>query len=608
MTPAREAIVLPAIFLTVALLGGFRAAESIRLLPPSLTALVLAFLLTGTLVRGGALLPQALLNGNRSGMENTSGTVLLLALFAASAQAINLVLPERGLLHAAFAIFLFCQLLALNAARTDRGGTLRTLLVLFGSLFVLRYIVVEALYAPERGLLHRVLTALMSGATLGGIVYEPNQPITGYVAFLALVLYVIGLVLLPSAPGTSEMIRRHPPASSLPTVVSTVLVLFAVSGCRGAEPPAATGKADPGAGQASAAPAPAKPGAGPVSARVRAAALERAQVWMAPGTPIDRANLKANPPGDGTFEESDVVECRLVIKAMSGTTPKFDCEQKDGDVIRVKYGRGNPELHAEVATTRLLSALGFGADRMYVVGKVRCSGCPLFPFQALRCLAETGLERACFPRGVNHTGVTEFEHAVIERRLEGRRIESTPDQGWAWYEIDQISASAGGAPRAHVDALKLFAVLIAHWDNKAENQRLICLPGGDLPDGGCTRPLAMIQDLGASFGPVKVDLHNWRSTGVWTDPRTCAVSMENLPWGGATFPAQRISEEGRLFLLTLLEKLSIRQLEDLFSGARIEHLEGIGAESRQPRAWAAAFQDKIRQIRDAGPCAATPNS
>jgi hypothetical protein len=112
----------------------------------------------------------------------------------------------------------------------------------------------------------------------------------------------------------------------------------------------------------------------------------------------------------------------------------------------------------------------------------------------------------------------------------------------------------------------------------------------------------MLHDLGASLGPTKLDLHNWRSVPVWADPRSCRVSMEHLPWGGGTFPEQQLSEEGRRFLLGLLEQLSLEQLQDLFTGARIEWSEGIMAEGRLPAAWAAAFQDKVRQIREGGPC------
>jgi hypothetical protein len=78
--------------------------------------------------------------------------------------------------------------------------------------------------------------------------------------------------------------------------------------------------------------------------------------------------------------------------------------------------------------------------------------------------------------------------------------------------------------------------------------------------------------------------------------------MKDLPFNGATFPDQTISEQGRQFLLALLSQLSTSQVEDLFAGSRIELSEGVTAESRQPAAWAAVFSDKVRQIREAGPC------
>jgi len=599
MTPLREAIVLPAIFLTVMLCGGFRAGAAVRLLPPSLTALVLAVPLVGLLVRSGAIAVSALLHGSRGAMENVSGAVVVLTIFGASAQAVNLVLPDSGLLHAAFAIFVFCQLLTIGAGKMDRPATLRALLVLFGSLFVLRFIIVEALYAPDGGTLQRVLTTLMSGASLGSISYQPNGPVTGYVAFFTLLLFFIGLILLPR-PQTRALVRTMGPSHpALRSTLSLLLILAAggASACR----------KDAARNDVAAATAPAPGGSSRSSALVtapqRAAALRAARVWQPPPVSISSVALGSNPPEAGTFKETDTIDCRLVVKGMGGTTPKFDCELPGHDVIRVKYGRGNPELHAEIAATRLLSALGFGADRMYVVKKVRCAGCTRFPFQSLRCLSETGLEKACFPGGIDYSSAAEFEYVSLERRLDGRRIEARPDQGWTWFEIDQVDQKAGGSPRAHVDAIKLLAVVIAHWDNKAENQRLLCQPGGDRPDGSCTKPLAILQDLGASFGPTKLDIHNWRSTPVWTDPRTCQVSMKRMPWGGGTFPDQRISEEGRQFLLSLLEQLSVAQLRDLFAGARVELSEGITGEGRQPAAWAAAFLDKVRQIREAGPCA-----
>lgn len=600
MTPVREAFILPGLFLTVSLLGGFRVAEQVRLVPPPLASLVVAMLLVGALARARVFEPYALLSASRSTLENLCGIVVLLTLFGASAQVITAVTPDRGLLHAIFTIGLFVQLLGLGASGAARAGTLRSLLVILGSAFVLRFIVLEALYAKDQGLLARVLTVLVSGATLGTIDYQPHAAITGYVAFATLCLYMIGLVLLPV--GTRHDLVPSAPRTDITVTATAMVMCVAVlsGGCSREgkqENPATVGEA-----KASEGPSGKVPGsAGAERAmKLRDEALRSARVWRAPSVPPSKADLGSNPAGE--FRDADEVTCRFRVEAVGGLTPKFNCELPNGEVVKVKYGATNPELHAEVAATRLLNALGFGADRMFVVRKVRCAGCPPFPFSALRCLAGTGLERACFPTGIDFNRVSDIDPAVIERRLEGRKIEGTSDQGWAWYELDKIDPAHGGSPRAEVDALRLLAVFLGHWDNKAENQRLICLPDGDRPDGGCTRPFALIQDTGATFGPLKIELHNWQKTPMWVDAAACTVTMKQLPWGGGTFPDAQISEEGRLFLLRLLEQLSAAQLDALFTTSRVTQFASVDVDGRNPRAWVQAFQDKVRQIREAGPC------
>jgi len=318
--------------------------------------------------------------------------------------------------------------------------------------------------------------------------------------------------------------------------------------------------------------------------------------------PPARANFGTNPEGEGWIDPGAELECRFSREAVGGLTPKFNCDLADGTVVKVKYGRGNAELHAEVAATRLLAALGFPADRMYVVKNVRCAGCPRFPFSSLRCMAATGMDWPCVPGRVDFERTRSVSPAVVERRLAGRRIEAFPGQGWAWYELDTISPAEGGSTRAEVDALRLLAAFLAHWDNKAENQRLVCPAGDDLPDGGCARPLAMMQDVGGTFGPAKLDLPRWRRTPVWADPSACLVSMKGLPWGGGTFPDRRISEEGRLFLLGLLEQLAPLQLTTLFRASGVGTFDAVSAETRSASAWADVFLDKVRQIREGGPC------
>jgi hypothetical protein len=197
MTTTREALVLPCMFLSVALLGGLRIASGVRLVPPSVVALMLGMALLGALARAGALSPDRLMNAARTGLENVSGLVVLVTLFAASAQIFNLLTPESGLLFIVFSLYFFIQLMTTLAGVTGRVSILRSLTVLFAAAFVLRFVVLESLYAAESGLLKRLMTALLQGVSVGAIDYQPNAASTGYVGFFTLALFIVGLALLP---------------------------------------------------------------------------------------------------------------------------------------------------------------------------------------------------------------------------------------------------------------------------------------------------------------------------------------------------------------------------------------------------------------------------
>jgi hypothetical protein len=216
MTPLREAFALPCLYLTVVLLGGLRLGADVRLAPPPVVALILAVLLVGALIRSDTIHPERLMSGRRTPLENASGLAVLLTLFAASAQIFNLVTPDDGLLHLLVSVFFFVQLLTTMAAVRDRVSMLRSLAILFGCAFVLRFLALESLYSPGRGMMKRVMTALMEGITLGALDYRPAGAATGYVAFLALSLYLVGLVLMrPPAEASALPVLFDDPAAEL---------------------------------------------------------------------------------------------------------------------------------------------------------------------------------------------------------------------------------------------------------------------------------------------------------------------------------------------------------------------------------------------------------
>jgi hypothetical protein len=286
----------------------------------------------------------------------------------------------------------------------------------------------------------------------------------------------------------------------------------------------------------------------------RAAVLARAQVWHS--VDVAKANLIAGPGGAGGFARNALVTCDYLDKKLGGLSPKFACRLPNGDELKVKYGGTNGEVYGELLATRLLWALGFGADTMYPVNVV-CRGCP-------RPLG--GIERP--------GGEYRFDPAVVERKMAGHEWPPDSESGWSWRELAEITPARGGAPRAHRDALTLLAVFMQHSDSKPQQQKILCLDG--IEEGTCSRPFLMVSDVGLTFGAASmansneasgVNLARWRETPVWRDEPGCVGNLSKSFSGTLDKPV--IGEAGRRFLAVLLQQLSDAQLRDLFAVARV---------------------------------------
>ena len=212
MTAAREAVYLPVLFLTVALLAGFRPGEPVVLAPPSLFALVLAVLLAVVLVRSGALDPLRVMNASREPLANMNGFTVLATLCLSSAQVFSLLTPGTGLPRILFSVYFLVQLLTTMAASPDRVRALRSLAVIFGAAFVLKFVVLDAMSDPAGGRLTRVIQLLVEGVTFGTLTQDAHHPASGYLGFVAIVLFLGGVSLLPAGGGgqrTSRALVLH---------------------------------------------------------------------------------------------------------------------------------------------------------------------------------------------------------------------------------------------------------------------------------------------------------------------------------------------------------------------------------------------------------------
>lgn len=331
-------------------------------------------------------------------------------------------------------------------------------------------------------------------------------------------------------------------------------------------------------------------------APVREGVIARAQIWKP--TNIPTVDIRTGPQGKGGFPPKASVRCEYLEEELNGNSPKFVCATGPtlDDDFKVKFGASNGEVYGEVLATRLLWALGFGADRMYPV-TVTCIGCP----DALG-----GTERPSDER--------RFDPAVIERKSQGWEWRDKGESGWAWTELKFIDPAAGGATLAQRDAFLLLAVFLQHSDSKSQQQRILCL--GTPPRSSripCNQPFLMVSDLGLTFGKASgrnvnaassANLAGWKDTPIWKEPKGkqplsgCVGNISRSFSGTLSDPV--ISEDGRKFLSGLLAQLSDKQIRDLFEVARVtlrlrnpeDPASGFGTIEE----WVATFKAKRQEI------------
>jgi hypothetical protein len=305
--------------------------------------------------------------------------------------------------------------------------------------------------------------------------------------------------------------------------------------------------------------------------------VNAARVWQEP-RPDDILSAEANG-----YRIIDRLDCQFVPhKFAGGATPKFLCAlldqngQATNDVVKIKYGLNNREIPGEVAGGNLLRHLGFGGDHMRVARLLVCSG------------------SGC-PKGT-------LEWVAVERRMEGHELLVGRKQGFGMREVESVPRT--GDDKTRIDAFLLLLAFVNHGDSKSSNQRLMCLPAQmNEETHECQIPFVMVHDTGTFFGAgdqrKKPALSPWASEKVFSGPN-CTVEVRS-GWSGSSFPAVKISEDGRQFLLRKLEAMvnspDHNQIRNLFAGAHMDMDPHSTIDG-----WVNAFVSKVREIERTGPC------
>jgi len=156
---------------------------------------VLAVLLMLLFVRGDLIELRSWLASHHPPLRNVSHIWLLLTLFSRRRRR-QFSSAGTWLITLALLILFLWTLWNNQFSSFDARRLLRSLVVLFGTAFVLKHMLLASLYSPDGGWLKRLTGALVQGVSLGTLDAPMFAPATGYISFFTLGLYIAGLVLM----------------------------------------------------------------------------------------------------------------------------------------------------------------------------------------------------------------------------------------------------------------------------------------------------------------------------------------------------------------------------------------------------------------------------
>ncbi len=279
----------------------------------------------------------------------------------------------------------------------------------------------------------------------------------------------------------------------------------------------------------------------------------------------------------------------------SGTLPKFYCSvadvvDEDGDLVRYKVkphfkgqsrAKRNGEVQGEFLSSRFSKALGFFADDEWVAD-VTCVDC-----------------EKSLTRGFQGAKFTPFQPAAGVELSLAKGIDvncNGKDTGALGESVSKLLKE--GAPRAQIDAFKLWLAFIDHGDTKTDNQSFACLDTKKNADDtrSCEPGMAVyyVSDMGSTFGyssasEKKARLNAWKGKDpIKVSGGQCTTTAKNV--GDPT-----ISEAGRQLLANGLQRmLDAEQANGLIT--RVFRASRNAERDEPPEAWTTEFMRKANTI------------
>ena len=289
---------------------------------------------------------------------------------------------------------------------------------------------------------------------------------------------------------------------------------------------------------------------------IAAAADTKRVIWIS-RAPVEQLDLFW---GIGAVGRVPKPPFTFVAEDTSGTKPKIQVKDQAGVTWTVKLPGLKPEqneVHAEIAASRIVWALGYFADENYFVPTAKIEGVK-------------DLKRAAAFVGPDGT----IQTARFERMPEGA-------ERFAEWNIEKNQFDG----TKELSGLKMLMVLLGNWDLTTHNTWIQRVKTAGSPD---VEERFLVTDLGSTFGrmtggknaaPSRWNLTEYRNAKVVSDVSAGHLVFKNPLMGNA--PLKIPLEHARWFV-SMASKLTDDQLRQAFTagGASVSEAEGFAAEVR----------------------------
>ena len=299
-------------------------------------------------------------------------------------------------------------------------------------------------------------------------------------------------------------------------------------------------------------------------------------LWRDPGN-ISARNLQHGP---GAPDMAPVAPFTYVREDTTGASPKFRVKDARGVTWTVKYGI---EAQSETVATRLVWAMGYFAEEAYYLERAEINNLPRLS------------------RG------QEFISGSVVRgaRFEPRRPGVARGAIWDWLKNPFVGTR-------ELDGLKVLMVLLANYDTRLENNRVLHQKHADT---GEMEARYVVTDIGATLGKVgglggkrvKNSLPEFQSSKfiVAVEKGVVEFDYSTTPKGAGKFASlfkpsygksqankekamRHIPVENARWIGQMLSRLSDEQLHDAFRAA--------GYDDATRKGFVNALRERIRAL------------